>query len=199
MIAPDGHDYANSTDDLQKHRSFRIASVSPAPATMVGRNETITVYGTVIDAADVMLLPPAMAPCSWLTADEIAHALEVQTVTPSPIGDKAGEEDPFCSYGFDGGMVTSELFSSSALPVDAGHMFALYTAGKPDESYTDVQGLPGPARCVATKVGSNATPSHDLWVLLDGNRLYWLTAGLHDVPCPTLTALARKALQRIGA
>ena len=63
----------------------------------------------------------------------IAHALDVQTVTPSPTGDKAGEEIPSCTYGFDGGIVTSDLFTSSALPVDAGHMFVFYTTSKPDE------------------------------------------------------------------
>lgn len=165
---------------------------------MAGHNDAITLHGTVLEAADVVSLPPATFPCSWLTADEVARAAAVPTVTASPTSDKAGEEDPFCAYTFDDSMVTSQLFSSAALPVDAGHMFAFYTASKPDEPFIDVDGFPGPARCVSTKVGSAATTSHAVWALLDGNRIYWLAAGLHDMPCVALEALAHKAIQRIG-
>ena len=73
MIAPDGHDWASSPDDVQKGRRFRITSVSPAPGTMAGQRDTVTVHGTVIESSDVALLPPATVPCSWLTADEIAQ------------------------------------------------------------------------------------------------------------------------------
>jgi len=198
MIALDGHDYFSSAEDTQEGKSFRITSMSPPAGTMVGRNDPITLHGTVLEAADVVSLPPATFPCSWLTANEVARAAGAPTVTASPTSDKAGEEDPFCAYTFDDSMVTSQLFSSVALAVDAGHMFAFYTASKPDEPFIDVDGFPGPARCVSTKVGSSATPSHAVWALLDGDRIYRLAAGLRDVPCVTLKALARKAVQRIG-
>ncbi len=198
MIAADGHDFVSSPEDLQEGRSFRVTSVTPAPGTLAGRGDTITIHGTVIEASEVVALPPATFPCSWIGADEVAQALNAQNVAVDPTGDKAGEGEPFCTYLFDSDSLTSQLFSSASLPVDAGHMFAFNTASKPDESYIDVEGLPGPARCVSTKVGSNAKPSHALWVLLEGNRIYWLNAGLHDVPCLTLKVLAQKAISRIG-
>lgn len=133
-----------------------------------------------------------------LTADEVARAVGVQTVTEDPAGDKAGEGEPFCSYLFDDSSLTSQLFSSSAPPVDAAHMFAYYTAGKPDEPFIDIDGFPGPARCASTKVGTDAAPIHALWALLEGNRIYWLSAGLRDIACQTLATLAHRAIQRIG-
>jgi len=198
MVAPDGHDYFSSPEDTKEGRSFHITSMSPPAGTMVGHGDAITLHGTVLEAAEVDSLPPATVPCSWLTGDEVARAVAVPAMTVSPTSDKAGEEDPFCTYTFDDSTVTSQLFTSAALPVDAGHMFAFYTASKPDEPFIDIDGFPGPARCVSTKVGSNATPSHAVWALLDGNRIYWLAAGLRDVPCVTLKTLAQTAVQRIG-
>lgn len=63
LVAADGHDVAASTEDLQKGRSFRIASVSPPPGTMAGRGDTITIHATTVDASEVDSLPAASA-CS---------------------------------------------------------------------------------------------------------------------------------------
>lgn len=199
MIAPDGHDFATSSEDLNMGRSFRVASVSPPPGTMADRHDTITVFGNILEPSEVVALPPATYPCSWLTTDEVAQALDVQAVTPSPTGDKTGEADPFCTYSFDNDYVASQLFTPASLPADAGHMFVFNTASKSDEPYTDIDGFSGPARCVSTRAGRSATPSHSLWVLLSDNRIYWIHAGLHDVPCSSLKALGQKAIQRIGA
>jgi hypothetical protein len=188
-IAPDGHDAESDPEDVVQGRTYRITDVSPAPGTLIGRNETVTVH---VAPVDLFAVAPALHPCDWITTDEAAEFLGASSVTTDPAGDEAGSVAPFCVYDSGGESVTSQLYLPGSFPVDAASEFGARAAAA--EQSVDFDGLPGPARC--TTAQRDKGPLHTLLVLLGDNRLY--SADALNVSCDTLRQFAQAAVARIG-
>jgi hypothetical protein len=195
-IAPDGHDVETSTADVTEGKTYRIVDVSPAPGTLVGRNDPVTVRVVPFSLFDA---PKTQHPCNWVTNEEAAALLEGSSATTDPTGDETGSVAPFCMYNSGPNSVTSQLYLPGSFPVDAASEFLFRSAvqrsdgGGPAQS-SDVDGLPGPARC--TTATRDTGPLHTLLVLLRGNRLY--VSDALTVPCDTLKQFAQTAIARIG-
>lgn len=187
-IAPDGHDAESDPEDMTQGRTYRITDVSPAPGTLIGRADTVTLK---VVPVDLLAVAPALHPCDWITTDEAAKFLGA-SVTTEPVGDEAGSVEPFCEYLSGGGEgVTSQLFLPGSFPVDAASEFSVRTVAV--EQSVDVDGLPGPARC--TTVQREKGPLHTLLVLLSDNRLY--SVDTLNVSCDALLQFAHTAVARI--
>jgi hypothetical protein len=187
-IAPDGHDVENDT--ASSHGIYRITDVSPAPGTLIGRNDAVTVH---VVPVDITTTTPALHPCDWVTDVDAARIIGGQSPTLDPTGDEAGSVAPFCTYNFGDNGLTSQLNLPGSFAVDAAADFN--TAGRgADEQSTDVAGLPGAARCITAQ--RDKGPLRTLNVLLSGNRLY--SADGMNLSCDTLKQFAQVAISNIG-
>jgi hypothetical protein len=187
-IAPDGHDaYNNSTrDDVRT--TYRITDISPSPGTPIGRNDWVTLH---VVPVNLLTAPAAFHPCDWVTAAEAARFLGDPSATTNPTDDESGATSPFCTYSTGSHFVTSQLHLPASFPVDARTAFNMWGA---DGEGSDVEGLPGPARC--TSVQRDTGPLRTLLVLLSGDRTY--AADALNVSCDTLRQFAEAAIPRIG-
>jgi hypothetical protein len=196
-IAPDGHDVETSTADVTEGKTYRIVDVSPAPGTLIGRNDPVTVHVVPFSLFDA---PKTQHPCNWVTNDEAAVLLGGSSVTADPTGDETGSVGPFCMYSSGPSSVTSQLYLPGSFPADAASEFLFRSAvvqssdGSGVTRSTDVDGLPGPARC--TTAQREKGPLHTLLVLLGDDRLY--VADALTVDCDALKQFAQTAIARIG-
>ena len=138
--------------------------------------------------------PQAFRPCDWVTTQETTEILG-EPVTPEPIDDGAGSNDPQCFYAASGegiGVgISSELFTPAASAV-AEEMLA-DAATEPGAQ--TVNGLGVNAVCVFEP---NVTPpSTTITVQLDGGRIFRSTAAYKF--CDTIERFARTAIDRIPA
>jgi hypothetical protein len=185
-LAPDGHDVV---DAPVKEATYRITDISPAPGTPTGRNDWLTLH---VVPVDLPTAPLSFHPCDWVTADEAARFLGVQSTEVSPVGDESGSVEPFCTYRGGSLMVSSQLHLPASFPVDAQTEINMNMAAGHG---SEVSGLPGRASCSNTE--SDGKKSTTLVVLLDGNRLYEVL-GWEGESCDTLKQFAQAAIPRIG-
>jgi hypothetical protein len=188
-VAPDGHDPLNHPA-RPAEKTYRIAAMSPAVGTPIGRHDTVTVELAEVDATQ----PAVFQPCGWVTAAEAADILS-GPVTAEPIGDQPGSVDVACLYDKPvevGEGVQIDLQMPGAFAVDAGSEFALATSAP---RTTGVDGIGVKAACVNEP--TTTPPSTTLVVLLNGDRLLRVTQGYAS--CNTLKRFVQLAIGRIGA
>jgi hypothetical protein len=188
-IAPDGHDVMNDKNDIMNggtNMLWRIAAITPASGTPVGKADQVTLR---LDPAD---RTPALRPCDWVTTSEAAAILGVPSVSTLPSGDEAGSVDQTCSYQSGNHLVTSTVQLPGSFAVDARSELELAIAAG-NGNATNTSGLPGPAYCGLPK-GARGPDNAALTVLLNGDRIYraW------GAPCDVLKQFAEIAIPRIG-
>lgn len=184
-IAPDGHDVMN---DKAGSGTYRITDVSPAPGTLIGSNDGVTVHVVPINP---VAGPPAFNPCDWVTADKAATFLGVSSVSTEAADDEAGAAEPFCTYSSGSQLVTSQLNLPASFTVDAHTELNMNMAAG---DWSEVGGLPGRAYCSTRQ--SDGKRSTTLLVLLNGNRLYQ-ALGWNGQSCDTLKQFAQAAISSI--
>lgn len=185
-IAPDGHDVMN---DKAGSGTYRITDVSPAPGTLIGSNDWVTVHVVPINPAAG---PPTISPCDWVTADKAAMFLGVSSVSTEAADDEAGAAQPFCTYSSGSQLVTSQLNLPASFTVDAQTELNMNMA---TGDWSEVGGLPGRAYCSTRQ--SDGKKSTTLLVLLSGNRLYQ-ALGWNGQSCDMLKQFAQVATSSIG-
>lgn len=167
-----------------------ITSVSPAPGTLVDRDQPITVHLTPRhdDASQTV------APCDWVSTAEVADIFGFTGPVVTDGYVPTGSVEPSCSYRDPGRtVVLSRLYVPGAFAVDAAAEYSLYT----DENTTAIAGLGVAATCITDLQGSQNSRYNELVALLDDNRLL-ITQGLGAQPCDQLTTFAKAALKGIG-
>jgi hypothetical protein len=137
--------------------------------------------------------PQAFRPCDWVTTRE-ATDIFGKPVIPEPIGEAAGSSAPRCFYAASGDGIgvgiTSELLLSGAPAVDAEARLANAAA---EPGAQAIGGLGVKAVCVFEP--QVTPPATTILVLLDGSRIYRVTAAYEY--CDTLQRFARTAIDRI--
>jgi hypothetical protein len=193
MVGPDGAVLTGMTGG----RLSRIASVSPAPGTLVGPHDPVTVSLVAADPTS----PPAYRPCDWVTTAEAGAFLKAAPIAASPKGNEQGSTDIECDYSFndtpdrspDRHSVASQLRLTAHHIVDAA---SEYAAGTANDS-TPVDGIGVKAACAPVSKAVADKPVQRLFVLLPAERLYMAT-GWGGESCDVLKQFARAAIPRIG-
>jgi hypothetical protein len=193
-MGPDGGVLAGMADGAL----LRVTSVSPAPGTLVGPNDPVTVNGETVDDT----APPAYRPCDWVSTTEAEAILGVTPITTTAEGGERGSTDIRCGYGHneapygspDRHGVSSQLRLTAAHVVDAASEFAFSTA----KESTPVDGIGIKAACTSVPKYPGDKPIHRVDVLLPGERLYTAT-GWGGESCNVLEQFARTAIPRTPA
>lgn len=188
-VGPDGHDIPNVDGN-----AFLITAVSPAPGTLIGPDDTITVHVT---PESVWPVTPPLHPCDWITDAEVGSILGQSPSVSLPTDDETGSVAPSCQYtlGSSSTLLLSQLKMPGSFLVDASTDFNFFMAvDEPGEKSIDIDGLPGHARC--TSVHRDSGELRTLKVLLSNNRTYTIYAS--DMSCETLKRFAQIAIKNIG-
>jgi hypothetical protein len=175
---------------------LRIASVSPAPGTLVGSGDPVTVNLVTVDQTS----PPAYRPCDWVSTTEAEKFLGATPIAATPAGAAQGSTDIRCDYSFNDTpnrnpnrhSVLSQLRLTATHIVDAASEYAFNTA----TGSTTVAGIGVNAACTPVSTSAADKPVHRLYVLLPGERLY-IATGWGGESCDILEQFAHAAIPRI--
>ena len=184
-VNQDGHDASTEMGGWDT-----ITAVSPAPGTLLGRDDPITVH---LAPMNYKALAP-FRPCDWVTTAEVAGMFGIAGPIKTDGYVPPGSVEPSCTYRSRGhSAVSITLYVTGAFPVDAAAEYSMYSG----ENVTELSGLGLAARCLTNLHGTQDSRYNEVVVLLDGNRLF-KADGLGAQPCDQLKQLAQTAMEGLG-